>query len=276
MHWLAFGGGIKLDDLMVPESAGSYPPPPMTTESFTSSGYYSNFPITQWPRVRAAQGGDSAKASRAIDGICKDYWYPIYAFLRRDGHSPQDAEDLTQTFFEKLLAENFLLSVDEEAGRLRSYLLAVLKHIVRDGFRHHHARKRGGRFQHVSIDSMAASELYALEPLEGRDPEWLYAHAWALELVGAVREKLRAAYEMNGRAEVFDELLPFLMWDEEPPSHREIACRLGSSEAGSRILIHRLRLKFRELLRDEVAYTVLSPEEIPGELIWLQRVLTTR
>lgn len=244
---------------------------------FTASpAEYPNFPITQWPRVRAAQGEDALQASRAIDDICKDYWYPIYAFLRRDGHDPHDAEDLTQAFFQKLLAEDILISVQQEAGKLRSYLLAVLKHLVNDGIRHQTTQKRGGALQHVSIDSMEAYERYALEPVDARDPEWQFGHAWAQELLAGVREKLRAAYAVNGRAEIFDELLPFLMWDDQPPSHREIACRIGASESGSRILIHRLRVKFRELLRAEVAHTVLTAEEIPGELVWLQSILTSR
>lgn len=123
---------------------------------------------------------------------------------------------------------------------------------------------------------MDAEERFAREPQDNRDPECLFTQAWAQQLLTSVREKLRRAYEATGRAGVFDLLLPFLMWDHEPPSHREIAQKLGSSEAASRILIHRLRTKFRDLLSEEVAGTVLTPEEIQGELVWLQSVLAAK
>lgn len=234
------------------------------------------FPTTHWTLVRAVQSDDPDAAERAMEDLCKSYWYPIYAFLRRSGRAAQDAEDLTQLFFQNLITRESLLSARREAGKLRSYLLGVLKRQISNGIRHDTTQKRGGSLSHVSFDAMGAHERYALEPEDHRDPEWLFTRAWALDLLAGVREKLRANYEVTGRAGVFDVLLPFLMWDNEPPSHREIARQIGSSEAASRIMIHRLRTKFRELLRDEVAVTVLTPEEIPGELAWLQGVLAER
>lgn len=235
-----------------------------------------SFPTTHWTLVQAVQGGNPAAASRAMEELCKGYWYPIYAFLRRSGHAAHDAEDLTQAFFQRLITEDAILTARRDAGKLRSYLLAVLKRLLSDHVRHHMAQKRGGGRTHISFDEMEAEERYAREPQDTRDPEWIFTHAWAHELLAGVREKLRQAFSATGRADVFNLLLPFLMWDNDPPSHKEIAQSLGSSEAATRILIHRLRVKFRDLLKDEVARTVLTPQEIPAELAWLQSVLAEK
>jgi RNA polymerase sigma factor (sigma-70 family) len=236
----------------------------------------SAFPTTHWTLVQAVQGSDPNAAAHAMEAMCKSYWYPIYAFLRRSGHDKQSAEDLTQAFFERLIAEDSIRSVRQEVGKLRSFLLGVLKRLISDQNRYDNAQKRGGSVTHVSFDEMAAEERYASEPQDMRDPEWIFTHAWAHELLAGVREKLRAAFAATGRAGVFEIVLPFLLLDNDPPSHKEIAKQLGSSEAGTRILIHRLRTKFRDLLKEEVARTVLTPSEIPGELAWLQSILAEK
>lgn len=231
------------------------------------------FPSTHWTLVRAVQGSSTEDAAEAMEELCKNYWYPIYAYLRRSGHAKHDAQDLTQAFFHRLITENALLSAQQEAGKLRSWLLGVLKKLLSDHGRHHAAQKRGGGIPHVSFDELAAEERYELEPAKTSDPDAFFTQLWAQALLTGVREKLRAAYEAAGRREVFDLLLPFLMWDHDPPSCREIAKQIGSSEVATRLLIHRLRVKFRSLLREEAAQTVMTPEEIPGELAWLQGVL---
>lgn len=236
----------------------------------------SAFPTTHWTLVQAVQNGSADDAALAMEKLCKGYWYPIYAYLRRSGHSTEDAEDLTQAFFHRLITDDTIQSVRQEVGKLRSYLLGALKRLMSDHTRHHAAQKRGGGILHISFEEMDAEDRYAREPQDTRDPEWVFTHAWAHELLAGVREKLREAFSATGRAGVFDVLLPFLMWNNEPPSHREIAKQLGSSETATRILIHRLRTKFRDLLRDEVARTVLTAEEIPGELAWLQGVLAEK
>jgi DNA-directed RNA polymerase specialized sigma24 family protein len=238
-----------------------------------SRSHPSDFPTTHWTLVQAVQSGTADEAAKAMEDLCKGYWYPIYAFLRRSGYSAHDAEDMTQAFFERLISDETLLHTRQEAGRLRSYLLAVLKRHISDQNRHDNAQKRGGTLKHLSLDEMNAEERYACEPQDTHDPEWVFTHAWANELLTGVREKLREAFAATGRGDVFDLLLPFLLWDDDPPTHKELAAKLGSNEAATRMLIHRLRIKFRELLRDEVARTVLSPDEIPGELAWLQKTL---
>lgn len=232
-----------------------------------------SFPTTHWTLVEAVQSGDPTTVARAMEDLCKGYWYPIYAFLRRSGHSQADAQDFTQAFFHRLITEEAILMARQENGKLRSYLLGVLKRLLSDHGRHHAAQRRGGGVAHVSFDAMEAEERFSCEPLDGGDPESVFTRAWANDLLAGVRGKLRTAYESAGRTEVFDLLLPFLMWDDDPPSHREIAEKIGSSETATRILIHRLRVKFRSLVREEVARTVLSPDEIPAELAWLQSVL---
>lgn len=234
---------------------------------------YADFPDTHWTLIRAVQSGNADEAARAMEELCKGYWYPIYAYLRRHGHAMEDAQDLTQEFFHRLITEEALLVAKQEAGKLRSWLLGVLKHLLSDTARHRAAQKRGGGILHISFDEMAAEERYTSEPQAENDPDALFTHVWAQDLLASVRARLREAYEAAGRKEVFDLLLPFLLWDKEPPSCREIAGKIGSSEIATRILIHRLRVKFRTLIKEEVARTVLSPEEIPGELAWLQSVL---
>lgn len=233
----------------------------------------SAFPSTHWTLVQAVQGGDPESAARAMEELCRGYWYPIYAFLRRSGHREADAQDFTQAFFHRLITEEAILTARPEDGKLRSYLLAVLKRLLSDHGRHHSAQKRGGGVPHVSFDAMEAEERYACEPQDTSDPETVFCRAWADDLLAGVRGKLRSAYESAGRSEVFEVLLPFLMWENEPPSHREIASKIGSSETATRLLIHRLRVKFRSLVREEVSRTVLSPDEIPAEMAWFQSIV---
>ncbi|MCF7789299.1 MAG: hypothetical protein K9N47_24470 [Prosthecobacter sp.] len=237
---------------------------------------HAGFPTTHWTLIHAVQGGSTDEAARAMEQLCKGYWYPIYAFLRRSGHAAHDAEDLTQAFFHRLITENALVMAQQGSGKLRSWLLGVLKHLLSDHFRHLGTQKRGGGVTHVSFDELAAEERYALESQTESDPDALFTHVWSQALLAGVREKLREAYEAAGRREIFDLLLPYLMWDREPPSCREIAKKIGASELATRILIHRLGVKFRTLLKEEVARTVLTPEDIPGELAWLQGVLAAK
>jgi len=237
------------------------------------SSRHTDFPTTHWTLVYAVKSANGDEAARAMEQLCKGYWYPIYAFLRRSGHAAHDAEDLTQAFFHRLITENALGMAQQGSGKLRSWLLGMLKHLLSDHFRHLGTQKRGGGVPHVSFDELAAEERYALESQTESDPDALFTQAWSQDLLASVREKLREAYEAAGRREIFELLLPYLMWDREPPSCREIAEKIGSSEVATRLLIHRLRVKFRTLLREEVAHTVLTPEEIPGELAWLQGVL---
>ncbi len=233
----------------------------------------SPFPTTHWTLVQAVQAGTPEEAAQAMESLCRDYWYPIYAFLRRSGHGAHDAEDLTQAFFERLVSEESLRDARREQGRLRSFLLGVLRRLLSDHGRHLATQKRGGGHAHVSFDAMEAEERYAAEPQDTRDPELLFSQAWARKLFTGVQGKLRDAFMATGRAEAFEALLPFVTCDAAPPSQQELARKLGKSETAAGVMVFRLREKFRSLLREEVAETVLTPEEIPAEMAWLQTML---
>ena len=231
-----------------------------------------SFPTTHWTLVmRVREGGTIRQA--ALEELCALYWYPIYAFLRRHGHAQHDAEDFTQGFFAKLLNDATFDAAQADKGRLRTFLLGALERHLTDQWRWQHRIKRGGGQQTIAFEELRAEERYAAEPRDHRDPAWLFTHAWAQLLVDGVRDKLRASFAETGRAEVFTTLLPFLLMEDAPPSYREVAQKLDSSETAVRLLVFRMRGKFRELLREEVTRTVGAPEEVAGELEWLKSVV---
>lgn len=237
-----------------------------------SSGLRPDFPTTHWTLVtRVRQGGEIRRA--ALQDLCGLYWYPIYAFLRRRGYSQHDAEDCTQGFFVKLLNDNSLSAAEESKGRLRTYLLQHLKRHLADQKRFDGALKRGAGLKVISFEEMGAEERYACEPLELRDPERLFSKAWANELIAGVRDKLRADFADPKRPHAFEILLPFLLLDNDPPTYREVANKLRATEISVRLMVHRLRAKFRDLLRDEVTRTIESPGEVDAEIDWLKSVL---
>ena len=231
------------------------------------------FPVTHWTMVRAVRSEDPREAEDAMARLCERYWYPIFAFLRRSGYSAANAEDLTQVFFQRLIERNSIQSMQHEDNKLRSFLLGCLKQLLSDEARHANTQKRGGRRPHVSFDEMGAEERYAHEPHDSRDPESLFHHAWAHELFAMVGEKLKASFTKSRRPAVFEMLLPFVTLEGEPPSYREIATKIGSSEAGARILVFRLREKFRQLLGEEIALTTDTPEDKAEEMAWLRGAL---
>jgi RNA polymerase sigma-70 factor (ECF subfamily) len=234
----------------------------------------STFPTTHWTLVQMVQSGAPEDAAKAMEAICQRYWYPIYVYLRRKGHSPHDAEDFTQAFFVELISEDALQTVRRERGSLRSYLLGVLLRLLSDHARYHAAQKRSSGQPVISLEELCAEDRYGREPQDTRDPEWLFARAWAQEVFAGVRAKMREAFAASGRAEVFETLLPFLTCEDPAPSQREIAQKLGASENAAGILVFRLRQTFRELLHEEIAATVLNPEEIPAEMAWFQKMLS--
>jgi DNA-directed RNA polymerase specialized sigma24 family protein len=247
-------------------------PSPDDDWSADPTGSRPDFPTTHWTRVtRVRQGGELRQA--ALQELCGLYWYPIYVFLRRRGYSLHDAEDLTQGFFVKLLNDESLAAADEGKGRLRTYLLQHLKRHLADQKRFDGALKRGGGLRTISFEEFRAEDRYAREPLDLRDPERLFSQAWANELIASVREKIRVDFEDPNRPQALEILLPFLLLDEEPLSYREVATRLRATEVSVRLMVHRLRGKFRALLRDEVARTTESPADVDAEIEWLKSVL---
>ncbi len=222
--------------------------------------------------MRVREGGGTRRL--ALEELCGLYWYPIYALLRRRGYPQHDAEDLTQGFFIKLLGDESFDAAQAEKGRLRTFLLSCLERHLVDQKRRQGALKRGGGVQIIAFEELHAEERYSSEPLDHRDPEWLFTRTWTQLLLDGVREQLKVSFEETGRAGVFEALLPFLLLEEAPPSYREVAARLESSETAVRLLVFRMRNRFRELLREEVARTVGSPGEIEGELEWIKSMLS--
>lgn len=232
-----------------------------------------NFPATRWTLVQLVQGGDEKQAAQALEDICSRYWYPVYAYLRRAGKSGPDAEDLTQMLFQKLIEDDALRLAQQERGRLRSFLIGMIRQVISRQSRHDGAEKRGGGVTVFSMNETTADGRYAHEPADLTDPERLYDRAWAMQLLESVRQKLRASFAKNKRLNEYDALEPHLGWDDAPAPYAELSERLGSNEGAVRVLVHRLRKKFRELLEAEISKTVVNTEDIEAELAWMREVL---
>lgn len=232
-----------------------------------------SFPTTHWTLVQIVKGGDRKQAAQALEDICARYWYPVYAYLRRSGQSGPDAEDLTQMLFQKLVADDALKLARQERGRLRSFLIGMIRQVISRQNRHDRAEKRGGRVTVLSLDETVAGERYSHEPADVQDPERLYDRAWAMQLLESVREKLRTSFINNNRLADYEVLEPYLGWDDDPAPFADLGRRLGSNETAARVLVHRLRKKFRELLESEISKTVVNPEDIVSELDWMREVL---
>jgi RNA polymerase sigma factor (sigma-70 family) len=231
------------------------------------------FHTTRWSLVLAAQqDGDASRASLAMAGLCRDYWYPLYAFVRRRGHSPHDAQDLTQAFFVTLLETN-ATAADPGRGRFRSYLLGALKHFLANDFHRENALKRGGGQQFVEWDSLEPEARYALEPAEDGNHEALYDRRWALELLDRAMNRLRAEFAAKQDEAAFDALKGTLSGAQLP--REDLASKLGVSEGALKVAVHRLRQRYREVVRAEIVETVDSPADVEDEMRHLVKVLRT-
>ena len=228
------------------------------------------FPATRWTLVGRLRGTE-AEAARALDDLCRHYWFPIYATLRGGGRSTHDAEDLTQGFFAALMADRALLAAEPGRGRLRNFLLGALRRFVADEARYRLAQKRGGGAIVLSIEWGRAEERFLAEPVDVRDPEKIYLSAWAHSLLERVREKVRAGFA--GRETAYVALAPFIEGEESGIPFRQLGERLGQSESGARVTVFRLRQRFRELLTEAVRQTVETPAELEEELAWVLGVL---
>ena len=228
------------------------------------------FHTTRWSLVLASQqGGDATRMHRAMSTLCQDYWYPLYAFVRRRGHAPHDAQDLTQAFFLSLLEAP--AAADPARGKFRSYLLGALKNFLANDWHRAQTQTRGGGQKLLEWDALDAEARYALEPAEQPDAEALFDRRWAMELLERAVEKLRAEFAAKGEAETFEVLKGTL--SGAGPSREQIAQQIGMSEGALKVAIHRLRQSYREVLRAEIAETVESPDEIDAEMRHLVAVL---
>jgi RNA polymerase sigma-70 factor (ECF subfamily) len=225
-----------------------------------------NFGRTHWSVVVAARGEDSPDARAALEKLCRNYWLPIYAFVRRQGHSPHDAQDLTQEFFARLLGRNFLSAVDRSKGKFRSFLLGAVKHFLANEWDRARAQKRGGSNTLIPIDAASAETACWMEPTDNSSADRIFERRWAMALLDQVLRRLREEYVRLGKEELFEQLKPVLTETSLAVRYAGIALRLGSSEGAVKVAVHRLRLRYRELLRAEIAETVASEAEIDDEI----------
>ncbi len=231
------------------------------------------FPSTHWSVVLATHTLDPNRAREALQQLCTAYWYPLYAYLRRRGHQPADAEDLVQGFIAHLLSNQFFTSAVSDKGRFRSYLLAALNHFVADTVDHAHRQKRGDGKPLLSLDAIVAEHRYALEPANPDTPEQLFERRWALTLLDNVLRQLESEAAASGRADLFARLKGVLLGDRGV-SYAELAPQLGLSEAALSMTVHRLRRHYRELVCEEIAHTVSRPVEIEEEMRHLFKILS--
>ncbi len=231
------------------------------------------FVTTHWSVVLTAGRDDSQQAHEALEQLCRTYWYPIYHFVRRQGHSTHDAQDLTQAFFARLLEKNWIASADQSRGRFRSFLLLVLKRFLAGEWHRAHAQKRAGDRWCLPLSLDAAETRYRGEPADTSTPEQAFEKQWALTLLETALGQLRGDYEKAGKQPLFEALKPCLTGGQEAQPYAELAIRLALSEGAIRVAVHRLRERYRERLKAEIARTVSAPEEVDGEMRHLFRVL---
>jgi DNA-directed RNA polymerase specialized sigma24 family protein len=236
-------------------------------EAESASGQV-GFVSTHWSAVLAARSPSEPLAQQALHELCAAYWYPLYIFIRRQGYSALDAQDLTQGFFEHLLSKDFLKNVGPRKGRFRSFLLACLKHYLADERDRRHAEKRDPGQPILSLDKTDAEERYRLEPADLRDAEKLYLRRWALDLLDRVLNRLKQDMVSEGKEDHYAVLEGCLL-DEEEASYTDLAARMGTTEAAIKMMVYRMRKRYRKLFREEILQTVSAPEDVEEEMRYL-------
>jgi len=224
------------------------------------------FQNTRWSIVLAAGRNDSARAREPLETLCRTYWPPVYAFVRRQGHSSHDAQDLTQEFFARLLEKNYLADVERERGKFRSFLLAALKHFLANEWDKAQAQKRGGGQVFIPIDAPFDETDAGHEPADHLSADKIFERRWAFTLLEQVLSRMREEFSREGKTELFEHLKGTLTGERSSLPYAAIAVQVGMSEGAVKVAVHRLRQRYREVLRAEIANTVASPAEIEGEV----------
>jgi len=237
------------------------------------AGMPRQFATTRWSVVLAAGETTSPGSREALARLCETYWYPLYAFTRRWGHTADEAQDLTQEFFARLLEKHYLGDVNPERGRFRSFLLASLKHFLLNERDRVLAQKRGGGHAPIPLEVETAEGRYRLEPPDTATPETIYERRWALTLLDRAIGRLREEYARSDRERLFGQLQGCLTGQAATPKYAEVGAALNMSEGAVKVAVHRLRRRFGELLRDEIADTVAAPEDVEDEIRYLFKVL---
>jgi RNA polymerase sigma factor (sigma-70 family) len=251
-------------------------PVPATDSSDHLPGTAREFTTTHWSVVLAAGAAASPQAEGALSELCRTYWYPLYAFIRRKGSSAHDAQDLTQAFFARLLEKNYVAQADRERGRFRTYLLAALTHFLADEWDKARRLKRGGGREIISFDAASAEERYRLEPVDQLDAARLYERRWVTTLFDKVLGRLEDEFHDLGKDKAFERLKGSLLAEETGLSYAELGAQLGMKEDAVKQAVHRMRRRYRELFREEIAQTVGGPGEVEDELKHLFGVLSGR
>lgn len=234
------------------------------------------FVTTKWSVVLAAGRSDTTRSQAALEKLCRTYWYPLYAYVRRRGYSPEDAQDLTQAFFAQLLEDRSLAGADPNLGRFRSYLLTAMNHFLTDEWKKGRAQKRGGGCEVLSLDWALAQERFDLEPADDSAPDRIFEKQWALALLAEVLNRLELEYQLDGKAEIFTALKQTLMGSRESQPYAELAVGLGMNESAVKVAVHRLRKRYRELIREEIAGTLERSQDIDEEMRCLFSALAKR
>src|SRR6185369_17765431 len=213
-----------------------------------------------------ARTRDSQQGEQALEKLCRTYWPPIYAYIRRDGRDVPDAEDLTQEFFGRLLAKDYLQRLDQQQGKFRSFLLAYLKNFLSEQRRRAGAQKRGGQCTFISLDEPVGEDGYLLEPVDELTPDQVFERRWAQAVMQTALDRLREEYAARGQAALFQRLQDYQPREPGGKSYAQLGEEFGLTEAAVKSAVQRMRQRHRELLREEIAHTVTSPEEIDEEL----------
>ena len=233
-----------------------------------------NFATTRWTMVNAAGGPRDDRASAALAELCEIYWPPLYGYLRRRGYPAEEAQDLTQGFFARLLETHAIRSADPTRGRFRAFLLTALKRFVINEYERATAERRGGRHLHFQLDLTEAERAFAADHRQEETPDRLFDRKWAAIVLERALARLRAEYAASGKGHVAAALLPYLTDSTDLVSYRTVAVDLGISEGAVKVAVHRLRQRYGAMLRAEVAETVTGEQEVDAELRDLLKVIS--
>lgn len=246
---------------------------PAPDQSIPAGGSQSfAFTTTHWSLVLAAGEAGGPGSEQALERLCGSYWYPLYAFIRRQGNDEETAKDLTQGFFARVLEKQYLTQVQREKGRFRSFLLASLKHFLADEWDKSQAQKRGGGVNHISLDE-TCEDRYRMEPADPMNAEHLFERRWALTLLAQARERLRTEFVAAGKTAWYERLECLESGDQQGLTYAMVGAEFDLSESGVKSAVSRLRKRYAELVREEVAHTVSHPDEVDEEIRHLINVI---
>lgn len=248
------------------QNAESEPPSASGHSSDQERARADIFATTHWTVVVAAGKRSTPQSERALEELCRAYWFPLYVYVRRRGYLKEDAEDLTQKFFARLLKKNDFASLNSERGRFRAFLLASLKHFLANEWDKSQRQKRGGGISHLSLDCQSADTKFQGIAASEPGPDQIFDREWALALLAKVIERLQQENDVGGNGRQFAQLKAYLTTESPQTSYREVARNLNLEETAVRVAAHRLRKRYRQLLRDEISQTLVNPADLKEEM----------